>query len=115
MNKTKLPQLLSHARTALTDPCGLPPEVGSPFEYAIEKLDQAMDLIDVELRPADALRTCMGILGEVADSLRGGEQGGDEPEHPAHDLDEACDLINYVIGVLPEETPPTSDATGASS
>jgi hypothetical protein len=101
-------------------------------EYAIDRIDEAIHLLDVllelrdelvqtldevefdrvvhkavapdvKLHPALALTTMGRLIAEIADGIREGEKGGDEVEHPSHDLDEAVDLIDGVIAAYQRE------------
>lgn len=71
---------LSLARTALTDPVGLPeahyerlirssdPE--DPFVmFAVDGIDTVMNALDTEEHPARALATVIGLLSEIEDNV----------------------------------------------
>jgi len=107
---------LSLARTALDHPVGLP---GDDYDrintdpresfagYAIERIDDAMHLLDVELYPALALETCGKLIAEIEEELDSHGVGGDgEPfdtRDLAKDLQGVLDCIDNVITELREE------------
>jgi hypothetical protein len=105
---TDIRQMLSLARTALDDPEVIPkadyaeymdaveseldvygsvqgPSV--PARYAIDQIDQAMAMIDTELRPVLALRTICMLIRDIA---------GEDPP----DDDEADNLIRIMHGAV---------------
>ena len=79
-------QTLSLARTALDDPDGLGREYNrlmresgsdDPFvEYAIDKIDEVMHALDVELHPALALTTMGKLIEKIGNQLEAEEDGG---------------------------------------
>lgn len=101
-------KVLSLARTALDDPAGLPDDqrpnitdrTYSMKEYAVNRIDEAIGLLDVEDRPRQALITMGKLIAEIADDLAGGERGGQEADSAASDLYEALDIIDGVIHAL---------------
>lgn len=116
---TDVRQLLSLARTALDDPGGLPEEALTAYEegieseldiygsiqgpsvndrYAIDRLDDAMRLLDVELRPKTALVTTGKLIAEIADDLE--DSPAPEAQELAAILHDALDRVDAVIEQL---------------
>jgi hypothetical protein len=103
---------LSYARAALDDPeqVGLenPGERVDPSAvrlhwgmevYAVEKIDDAMGMLNTALRPALALKTVCQLIAEVRNQ-EAAKEDDDDAQTNAADLDKTLRLLDAVVARL---------------